>query len=92
MEELLRRLPGLRKLKINLQNTCEFPKLSIRSHLEAVTISPNFNKLYKIVKYEFRAFDFPSSLRKLTLDGLQVKWSLISVIGQLPNLEVLKLN
>ncbi|CAI9111947.1 OLC1v1012298C1 [Oldenlandia corymbosa var. corymbosa] len=94
VKELLRRLPGLRKLRFNLENThsCKFHELSSLTHLESVTVFPNFHVSRKMVKYEFRSFDFPSSLRKLTLNGLEVEWSLISSIGKLPNLEVLKLN
>ncbi|CAI9095416.1 OLC1v1031369C1 [Oldenlandia corymbosa var. corymbosa] len=35
--------------------------------------------------------NFPSSIKKLTLSNFQLPWSHISVIGRLPNLEVLKL-
>ncbi|CAI9111807.1 OLC1v1012129C1 [Oldenlandia corymbosa var. corymbosa] len=34
---------------------------------------------------------FPTSLRKLTLKDLKLPWSVISITGKLPNLEVLKL-
>ncbi|CAI9114231.1 OLC1v1014900C1 [Oldenlandia corymbosa var. corymbosa] len=96
-KELLRRLPGLRKLKCNfLERRCsndpyKFPELSRLTGLEALKVYS-----YGIVFFgenhdQFPAFDFPSSLRRLTLGRFSLPWNAISIIGQLPNLEVLKL-
>ncbi|CAI9111948.1 OLC1v1012299C1 [Oldenlandia corymbosa var. corymbosa] len=93
-KELLRRLPRLRKLKFTLDPFgSKFPELgSLLTHLESLTVVSGARVKGRLAKYKFPAFDFPVSLRKLTLKGLKVQWSLISEIGQLPNLEVLKLN
>ncbi|CAI9117749.1 OLC1v1019221C1 [Oldenlandia corymbosa var. corymbosa] len=91
--ELLRRLPGIRKLKFELLDivSSEFPELSLLTHLESVSVFGSDEVRYGKKRYRFPAFDFPSSLKKLTLEEMGMEWSFISIIGQLPNLEVLKL-
>ncbi|CAI9111954.1 OLC1v1012306C3 [Oldenlandia corymbosa var. corymbosa] len=76
IEELLRRLPALRKLTHTSRSSMKNGRLdSIPTPLESLSVVC------------FPAFDFPSSLRKLTLDSLGLHRKLVSAIGQLPNLE-----
>ncbi|CAI9093656.1 OLC1v1029211C1 [Oldenlandia corymbosa var. corymbosa] len=97
-EELLRRLPGLLKLKcyfVERDSSGElfkFPELSRLTHLKSLIVE-NYGEVFFGVNYDqFPAFDFPSSLKELRLEVFSLPWSAISIVGQLPNLEVLKLN
>ncbi|KAL3514016.1 hypothetical protein ACH5RR_026733 [Cinchona calisaya] len=93
VEKFIRRMHGVQKLG------CIF-STSWQDHYEA----SNLFKLLEILcelqslKMSFRTrapnpfkFSFPSSMKKLTLSNARISWNQISVIGQLPNLEVLKL-
>ncbi|KAH0669068.1 hypothetical protein KY289_023561 [Solanum tuberosum] len=96
-EILLRKMPKLRKLscifsgtfgyseKVKGRCVC-FPRLEFLSHLESLKVVSNSYpaKLPHV-------FSFPSRLRELTLSKFRLPWSQISSIGELPNLEILKL-
>ncbi|XP_011072192.1 putative late blight resistance protein homolog R1B-16 isoform X1 [Sesamum indicum] len=93
-EEVLRKFPNLKKLGVyyygagiedwsayDLKNLVRLSKLE---NLKCVfnwppneTLLPNLS--------------FPQSLKKLTLDGSNLSWKGMSIIGSLPHLEVLKL-
>ncbi|KAG8379580.1 hypothetical protein BUALT_Bualt07G0103700 [Buddleja alternifolia] len=93
-EEMLKCTPHLRKLKckcepflINnegLSSYC-YPDLRFLTQLESLNMSSNY---YLIVKVDI---NFPSNVKKLTLSGLRLPWENMSIIGTLPNLEILKL-
>ncbi|KAH0776128.1 hypothetical protein KY290_007539 [Solanum tuberosum] len=90
-------MPKLRKLgsiflgtfgySEKVEGTCvRFPRLEYLSHLESL----------KLVSNNYRAklphvFSFPSRLRELTLSKFCLPWSQISIVGEFPNLEILKL-
>ncbi|KAH0675412.1 hypothetical protein KY285_023213 [Solanum tuberosum] len=96
-EMILRKMPKLRKLscifsgtfgyseKVKGRCVC-FPRLEFLSHLESLKVVSNSYpaKLPHV-------FSFPSRLRELTLSKFRLPWSQISSIGELPNLEILKL-
>ncbi|CAI9109746.1 OLC1v1009623C1 [Oldenlandia corymbosa var. corymbosa] len=94
-EELLGRLPGLRKLDCKFierqfnNKPYKFPELSRLNGLESLKVYSYGPVLFG--QNQYPAFDFPSSLRRLTLGRFYLPWTAISIIGQLPNLEVLKL-
>ncbi|CAI9099925.1 OLC1v1036821C1 [Oldenlandia corymbosa var. corymbosa] len=95
-DELLRKLPRLRKLKcyfpfISESDSRMLAEMSHLTHLQSLNvlgcgIAPKGEKWC-----QFIAFDLPCSLRKLSLKECKLPWSGISKIGELPNLEVLKL-
>ncbi|CAI9108504.1 OLC1v1008103C1 [Oldenlandia corymbosa var. corymbosa] len=91
----LRRLPRLRKLKCDLFFFFEddqFLGLSRLTQLESLDVKGP-GSLSDSKKWDhFPVLDFPGSLRKLSLQRFLLPWSAMSTIGQLPNLEVLKLN
>ncbi|XP_027065049.1 putative late blight resistance protein homolog R1A-3 isoform X1 [Coffea arabica] len=63
--------------------------LDFPSGLESLNLMFNhYTGLPNPCRFEFQ---FPLAIRKLTLSGLRFPWSQISVIENLPNLEVLKL-
>ncbi|XP_073038138.1 LOW QUALITY PROTEIN: putative late blight resistance protein homolog R1C-3 [Primulina eburnea] len=94
MHEVFTRIPNLKKLKIAYDynaagfkfNTLE-NLVSLRE-LESLCCKFNFvtkdNILAKLA--------FPLSLKKLVLKGCQIPWDQMTIIGVLPNLEVLKLS
>ncbi|XP_016488690.2 putative late blight resistance protein homolog R1B-16 isoform X1 [Nicotiana tabacum] len=97
-EMILRKVPKLRKLscifsetfgysKIVMGRCVLFPRLESLSHLESLKLVSNSYpaKLPHV-------FSFPSRLRELTLSKFRLPWSQISTIGELPNLEILKLH
>ncbi|XP_049342610.1 putative late blight resistance protein homolog R1A-3 [Solanum verrucosum] len=88
-EEILRRLVRLEKLKCIFLDSSRkknlFPKLGILEHLQSLKL------LYYGEVRKTCEFNFPSNLRRLTLSGFRLPWDQISIIGELPNLEMLKL-
>ncbi|KAI5670285.1 hypothetical protein M9H77_10649 [Catharanthus roseus] len=88
-EDLLKRFPNVQKLRIIFcshyrDDEClQFPLLDI--------ILPNLVSLHVTVLYILHDFKFPSRLKKLCLKGPFLPWKRVSVIGKLPNLEILKL-
>ncbi|XP_055809374.1 putative late blight resistance protein homolog R1B-16 isoform X2 [Solanum dulcamara] len=91
-ELILRRLPRLENLKCiyleswdSIRKKNLFPKLGILEHLQSL-------KLFYDGEVRKRCqFHFPSILSRLTLSHFRLPWDQISIIGQLPNLSVLKL-
>ncbi|CAI9102443.1 OLC1v1000718C1 [Oldenlandia corymbosa var. corymbosa] len=96
-EELLDMFPGLRNLKCIFRNSVgvnpdfKVPILSRLTHLESLNVYGSKNLTFGKIDNLSPAFDLPRSLRRLTLAKLKLPWTAISTIGQLPNLEVLKL-
>ncbi|XP_027100471.1 putative late blight resistance protein homolog R1A-4 [Coffea arabica] len=91
-EEIIRRLPNVRKLSCiilrsrNYSVECiEFPRFERLTELMALKIS------YRGKGLNVSAFDFPKSLKKLSLSNFFLRGYHISKIGSLSNLEVLKL-
>ncbi|XP_071914761.1 putative late blight resistance protein homolog R1A-3 [Coffea arabica] len=88
LQKILKKLPSIRRLKCvgdksgeSTANCNKILTLSYLTRLESLNLDA-------FVGYEF---EFPSSLKKLTLWSNLQPWSSISRIGKLPNLEVLKL-
>ncbi|KAL3504557.1 hypothetical protein ACH5RR_034398 [Cinchona calisaya] len=88
----LRRLTSIQKLGCKFSNSRDdstgcnfFPVLDILSELESLKVFFRGKTLYPC------KFSFPENLKKLTMLNAHLPWDEISVIGQLPNLEVLKL-
>ncbi|KAH0669065.1 hypothetical protein KY289_023558 [Solanum tuberosum] len=96
-EMILTKMLNLRKLSCIFSGTfsysekvkgrcVRFPRLEFLSHLESL----------KLVSNSYPAklpheFNFPSKLRELTLSKFRLPWSEISIVGELPNLEILRL-
>ncbi|MCE5166510.1 hypothetical protein HAX54_021019 [Datura stramonium] len=96
-EMILTKMPNLRKLSCIFSGTFSysekvkgrcvlFPTLDFLSHLESL----------KLVSNSYPAklpheFNFPLKLRELTLSKFRLPWSEISIIGELRNLEILRL-
>ncbi|CAI9095941.1 OLC1v1031986C1 [Oldenlandia corymbosa var. corymbosa] len=89
---IIKRFPNLRKLKcIFLEPRAgsaavsSFPGLQNLNQLECLKISYSGRALHNV------GWNLPISLKKLTLSNFRLPWTNISEIGELPNLEVLKL-
>ncbi|KAI5679180.1 hypothetical protein M9H77_10130 [Catharanthus roseus] len=90
---LLSKTPNLKNLGLHLtfsdkENPSLFPDLLHLNKLE--TLKFEYQTL-GMVPFHIRHESFPPSLKKLTLVGSHVKWEEMSIIGLLPNLEVLKI-
>ncbi|KAH6781524.1 hypothetical protein C2S52_001733 [Perilla frutescens var. hirtella] len=96
-EEVCKRIPNIRKLHILYED------FSGEGNTSSCYYLHNLGRLDKLgsLKYCFGSFPnrddllqslpFPSSLKKLALQNCRLHWSDLTVIGSLPNLEVLKL-
>ncbi|XP_027061054.1 putative late blight resistance protein homolog R1A-3 [Coffea arabica] len=92
-ENIIRKIPHVRRLKILVSDnegaweatgSCNLSQLE---SLESLTVMGGF-----MVPGDHNIeYFFPSALKKLSLSELGLPWSKISLIEQLPNLEVLKL-
>ncbi|KAL3504582.1 hypothetical protein ACH5RR_034423 [Cinchona calisaya] len=89
---ILRRLTNIQKLRCRFSNSWNdstgynlLPVLDFLSELESLKVFFFGKTLYPC------KFSFPSNLKKLTISNSYLPWYEISIIGQLPNLEVLKL-
>ncbi|XP_019149850.1 PREDICTED: putative late blight resistance protein homolog R1A-3 [Ipomoea nil] len=92
-EHLLRKLPHLQKLRCRFSNSwyrncCRFPKLGFLDQLESLEACYASDHLNAPIH---SAFDFPPSLKELTLHKFRLPWDGISVIAKLPRLEFLEL-
>ncbi|CAI9117677.1 OLC1v1019125C3 [Oldenlandia corymbosa var. corymbosa] len=90
MKEILRKSPNIRRLNCNLGATgdtgdCMILALDFMTQLESLTINQ--------IPHDFHYLhlELPWNLKKLVISNFHLPWSKISVIGNLPNLEVLKL-
>ncbi|KAL0357578.1 UNVERIFIED_CONTAM: putative late blight resistance proteinR1A-10 [Sesamum calycinum] len=95
--DIIERIPNLRRLKIlfdeSLFESCssyQLENLATLHKLETLTLRIEFPIPIPHVVYPGK-LAFPLQLRKLTLRGLNLPWCNMTIIGTLPNLEVLKL-
>lgn len=87
-EGILKMIPNLKKLEIDcsdFQDGAHLNNLLSLHHLEILELRSN-NAVWRRAD-----FAFPRELQKLTLSGLGLPWNEMSIVGSLPNLEVLKL-
>ncbi|XP_022861863.1 putative late blight resistance protein homolog R1A-3 [Olea europaea var. sylvestris] len=83
-EEILRCSPNLLALKC--RSSYDFtPNLSFLSQLESLKFHGSVSKI------DYSVVNFPKNIKKLSLERLNLPWEKISLIGTLPNLEILKL-
>ncbi|KAL3504648.1 hypothetical protein ACH5RR_034489 [Cinchona calisaya] len=89
---ILKRLTGIQKLGCKFSNSWDdstgcniFPVLDFLKELESLKVFFLGKTLYPC------KFCFPSNLKKLSMSNSCLPWDEISYIGELPNLEVLKL-
>ncbi|XP_051116795.1 late blight resistance protein R1-A-like isoform X2 [Andrographis paniculata] len=100
-DEAIERIPNLRKLKTwyrGAEGTCKWRlhglnKLIHLEHLENLEVSfkKECSSYHPPVESFPGSFAFPPSLRKLSMTGCLLPWKDLSVVGALPNLQVLKL-
>lgn len=92
-ERLLRKLPHLRKLRCRFstswyRNCYRFPELGFLDQLESLEACHTSEHINAPIP---SAFDFPPSLKQLTLHKFHLPWDSISEIARLPRLESLEL-
>ncbi|CAI9111756.1 OLC1v1012068C2 [Oldenlandia corymbosa var. corymbosa] len=96
MKEVLRKFPNLRRLKCYLnqdevRSMEDSLMLDFFSQLESLSVLGNGPFLWTCHHFP-NQFQFPQNLKKLTAYCFYLTQSQISTIGELPNLEVLKLD
>ncbi|KAL0354894.1 UNVERIFIED_CONTAM: putative late blight resistance proteinR1A-3 [Sesamum radiatum] len=93
-EEVVKRVPNIKKLKIayvnsllgwKLSNYC-LENLARLTKLESLTLD-----VYHCQKVPTEDFAFPHSLKKLSLRGCRLPWEDMRIVGSLPKLEILRL-
>lgn len=91
-EKIVRMLPSLQRLRCIFSQSQDdsgkyngFPVLDFLMNLESLSIFFSGRKPYP------SEFNLPLNLKKLTLSNFHLPWDLISEVGRLPSLEVLKL-
>ncbi|XP_012841251.1 PREDICTED: putative late blight resistance protein homolog R1A-3 [Erythranthe guttata] len=88
--EMLKRSPHIRKLKCECKpwhgedGVYQYPDLRFLSQLESVSMTTFYGPHRAEVS-------FPATVRKLTISGLGLPWEMMSAIGGMPNLEILRL-
>ncbi|XP_027060841.1 putative late blight resistance protein homolog R1A-3 [Coffea arabica] len=90
ISKLLRKFPNIRKLRcsVNLKPDVQYHvAMNCLSQLESLSLSC---VIYGGGRYQLD-FQFPLTIKKLTLSYFRLPWSKMAAIGNLPNLEVLKL-
>ncbi|XP_027062226.1 putative late blight resistance protein homolog R1A-3 [Coffea arabica] len=90
ISKLLRKFPNIRKLRcsVNLKPDVEHHvAMDCLSQLESLSLS---RVLYGYQQFHID-FQFPLSIKRLTLTYFGMPWRKMAAIGNLPNLEVLKL-
>ncbi|CAA2976030.1 late blight resistance homolog R1A-10 [Olea europaea subsp. europaea] len=92
-EEVLERIPNLRKLAICYDSMTEADWKEYHiNNLVHLTKLESLNCLIRSDRSNFLVdITFPTSLRKLTLNGIKLHPSKLSILGSMPNLELLKL-
>nr|XP_027062486.1 putative late blight resistance protein homolog R1A-3 isoform X2 [Coffea arabica] len=90
ISKLLRKFPNIRKLRcsVNLKPGVQYHvAMNCLSQLESLSLGC---VIYAGDRYQLD-FQFPLTIKKLTLSYFRMPWSKMAAIGNLPNLEVLKL-
>ncbi|XP_027063942.1 putative late blight resistance protein homolog R1A-3 [Coffea arabica] len=90
ISKLLRQFPNIRKLRcsVNLKPGVQYHvAMNCLSQLESLSLGC---VIYAGDRYQLD-FQFPLTIKKLTLSYFRLPWSKMAAIGNLPNLEVLKL-
>ncbi|KAL0415450.1 UNVERIFIED_CONTAM: putative late blight resistance proteinR1A-4 [Sesamum latifolium] len=93
IEEVLKRIPNIKKMKITYRDDVEcsessycIENLARLTKLESLTL-----RVYWIKSIPTECFSLPHSLKKLTLSGCRLPWKDTTIVGSLPKLEILKL-
>ncbi|KAL3819926.1 hypothetical protein ACJIZ3_005831 [Penstemon smallii] len=95
-DEFLVRVPNLKRLKITYKKSSYHGSDWSKYHLENLVHLSKLESLscvFKGIKTEtlVKNLAFPISLKKLSLRGCKISWEHMKILGELPNLEILKL-
>ncbi|XP_073295316.1 uncharacterized protein [Primulina huaijiensis] len=101
-KEILTRIPNITKLDVSYDAHCcrekgwsyyRFENLIYLRQLKTLKIRviPNIKWFTDLISLPKLKFAFPSALKTLSLSGCGIPWFALTIVGSLPNLEVLKL-
>ncbi|KAH6805038.1 hypothetical protein C2S51_029869 [Perilla frutescens var. frutescens] len=86
-EQVLERIPNLKKLGIDCDATKEMGSFCLSN----LVYLDKLESLVLAFRGTWEIMAFPTSLKKLSLSYCEIPWEDMSVVGSLPNLQVLKL-
>ncbi|XP_073122371.1 putative late blight resistance protein homolog R1B-16 [Henckelia pumila] len=94
-EEVYRRLPNLKELGIGYEDASpgvEWPSLRLQNLVHLQKLESLFiNVCTENRPISWKYLSFPVSLKELTLSACKLPWEDMSIVGSLPNLELLQL-
>ncbi|KAG8378795.1 hypothetical protein BUALT_Bualt07G0022100 [Buddleja alternifolia] len=90
-KNVLERIPNLKKLGISYGYGCKGVDWSCYDLYNLVHLHKLESLYLASVSFCLKKIVFPCSLKKLSLNGCRIPWNDMTIIGSLPNLEVLKL-
>ncbi|KAK4441012.1 putative late blight resistance proteinR1A-10 [Sesamum alatum] len=95
-KEVVERIPNLKELKLDYSAKEEWSYYSLHNlaglqKLESLSIGFALAEASESLTSLLGSITFPTSLKQLVLIGCAIPWEDMSIIGSLPNLEVLKL-
>ncbi|XP_019180595.1 PREDICTED: putative late blight resistance protein homolog R1A-10 [Ipomoea nil] len=91
-EDLLRKLPYLKKLSCVVSSSEGFPEIDFLHHLETLELFGGDYESFPLSKFPSLPLSkFPSSIKEISLGYITLPVSVISTIAQLPNLGRLSL-
>ncbi|XP_075490550.1 putative late blight resistance protein homolog R1B-17 [Primulina tabacum] len=91
-EEILKRAPNLKELKViydRLPWSVKWPHFYLYNLVHLHKLESLACKVLSEISVNY--LSFPLSLKKLVLNGSRIPWEDMTIVGLLPNLEVLKL-
>lgn len=91
-DEVLRRIPNLKKLKITYieaSESMEFSSYCLDNLVQLCKLETLSCSMYQTISAVH--ISFPQSLKKFTLDGGNIPWEDMTMVGSLSNLQVLRL-
>ncbi|KAL0284406.1 UNVERIFIED_CONTAM: putative late blight resistance proteinR1A-10 [Sesamum angustifolium] len=97
-DDILKRIPNLKELGISYDvssmvglSEYQLEALVNLHQLETLKLSFKYYSHHASEFVNLPNFAFPEKLKRLTLAGCGIPWSCMTIVGALPNLEVLKL-
>ncbi|GFP92372.1 putative late blight resistance protein homolog r1b-14 [Phtheirospermum japonicum] len=95
--DILKKIPNLKKLVVSYgigpyldRSVCQLEALANLNQLETLKLRTSYSWVTQRTANQPK-LAFPQKLKRLTLIGCGIPWERMTVVGALPNLEVLKL-
>ncbi|KAL8051421.1 hypothetical protein ABFX02_06G147100 [Erythranthe guttata] len=91
-ERILKKMPNLKKVGISYDEDAYGRDFHLQNLVYLDQLENLEVRIYGVYCYHMKFNPvFPNSLKKLTMSGCRITWKEMTVVGSLPNLQVLKL-